>query len=94
MTQKGCPPIPSLKGDKLEGADADGNKLTVTHDSLKQDISKIRVEGKDGAYTLECDWENQVKFRGINISNVSGKKLKPNVVTFKNGDKVIINQAD
>lgn len=35
-----------------------------------------------------------IKFRGLNITNVAGKKIKPLIITFKNGSKVSMIPAE
>jgi len=92
--QNGVPPIPSYKGDTLEGTDEYGTKLLITHDSHKQDVSIVNIQGPEGEFKIDCEWENIIKFRGINISNVSGKKAKPKVITFKDGGKVTVTTAE
>ena len=94
LTQKGLPPIPAFQGEKLEGVDELGNRILLTHDSSKQDISKVHIDGKDGLFTVDTDWENIIKFRGINISNVAGKKAKQVFITFKDGVKYVITPAE
>lgn len=91
---KGCPPIPAAVGDKLEGVDAIGNTILLTHNSKKQDVSSVRVQGKDESFVLTTDWENQVRFRGMSMSNVSGKKMRPIFITFKDESKIKITTAE
>jgi len=52
------------------------------------------VQGKDESFVLTTDWENQVRFRGMSMSNVSGKKTKPILITFKDDHKIQINVAE
>lgn len=91
---KCCPPIPAAVGDKLEGVDPQGNTILVTHNSKKQDVSSVRVQGKDDSFVLTTDWENQVRFRGMSMSNVSGKKTKPIQISFKDESKLKITAAE
>ena len=91
---KCCPPIPAAVGDKLEGIDSLGNTILLTHNSKKQDVTSVRVQGKDESFVLTTDWENQVRFRGMSMSNVSGKKTKPILITFKDDHKIQINVAE
>lgn len=88
---KGTPPIPAIKGDKLEGYDVGtGSKILIEHNSAKQDVTVVRMEGADQSYVFEVEWENAIKFRGLNPSNVSGKKVRPSFVTFKDGGQPLV----
>lgn len=57
-------------------------------------MSHVRVDGKDGAFVIECEWENVIKFRGINPSNIAGKKAKPLKIKFKDGSQVTMIPAE
>lgn len=92
--QKGCPPQPAFVGDELEAVNELGDRIHIKHESLKQDVSKVTVTGKDGAFKIEYDWEIIIRFRGLSISNITGKKARPVVITFKDGSKVKIVPAE
>lgn len=94
MLLKGKAPVPAAYGDKLEGVDADGNRILVHHDTKKQTVTSIKAEGADQAFLLTTDWENQVKIKGLNLSTVNGKKAHPIHLAFKDGTKYSIVQAE
>lgn len=94
QTTKGTPPIPAIKGDKLEGVDVSTNsRILVEHNSDKQDVTVVKLEGQDQCYVLQVEWENLIKFRGLNPSNVNGKKVRPSFVTFKGQDQPLVLSA-
>lgn len=86
--------MPAFVGDQLEALNELGDRIHIRHESEKQDITKVTVIGKDGAFKIEYDWEIVIKFRGLSMSNITGKKAKPIVITFKDGSKVTMIPAE
>lgn len=86
--QKAMQPQPAFAGDHLEAVNDLGDRLTIHHESTKQDLSHVRIEGHEGKYVLECDWEVVIRMRGLSLSNVTAKRANPMVVTFQDGSKV------
>ena len=90
----GKAPVPAANGDKLEGVDSAGNRILVHHDTKKQTVTSIKAEGVDQAFVLATEWENVVKVKGMNLSNINGKKANPIQIVFKDSAKYSIVQTE
>jgi hypothetical protein len=64
--------------------------MTATSRTFLLSIYKVlRVNSR-----LTVNGKISSSLEGINISNVSGKKAKPKVITFKDGGKVTVTTAE